>query len=71
MRLAVCAFILLVTALDFRFGSRGSLLSFAGLAAGVLLALTLIADRLRRADTGVKPMAPRDPTDLMRSEPGG
>src|SRR6266404_6189966 len=48
VRLAGSVIILIITALDFRFGRPGTGLHIAGLTAGVLLALSVIVDRLRR-----------------------
>jgi hypothetical protein len=46
MRLLVSALILLVTTLDFEFGRSAAGLQVAALAAGILLALTVVADHL-------------------------
>lgn len=45
-RLALCGFILIVTALDFRYGHPAPGLQIAGLVAGLLLALTVIIDHV-------------------------
>jgi hypothetical protein len=44
MRLLVSGLILLVTALDMRFGRAGLALDIAGMVAGALVALTVIID---------------------------
>lgn len=46
MRLVISGLILLVTSLDFKFGQPGTPLHIAGLAAGILLAGTVLADHL-------------------------
>jgi len=46
MRLSLSFFILLVSALDFYYGRPGSSLHIAGLVAGILLAASVIFDRL-------------------------
>ena len=46
MRLAMSFFILIVTALNFRFGQPESDLLLANMAAGILLVLSVIADHL-------------------------
>jgi hypothetical protein len=46
MRLLVGALILLVTTLDFHFGRSPAGLQIAALTAGILLALTVVIDRL-------------------------
>jgi hypothetical protein len=46
MRLAMSFFILVVTALDFRYGEPGSALQLAAMVAGALLALSVIVDHL-------------------------
>ena len=46
MRLLVSALILLVTAVDFRFGRSSTGLQVAALLAGILLAITVVLDRL-------------------------
>jgi archaellum biogenesis protein FlaJ (TadC family) len=46
MRLAISGLILLVTLIDFKFGQPGTPLHIASLAAGILLAGTVLADYL-------------------------
>jgi uncharacterized protein YqfA (UPF0365 family) len=49
MRLLVSALILLAATLDLQFGRSPVELQIAALAAGILLALTVVIDHLRRA----------------------
>jgi hypothetical protein len=48
MRLTVALFVLVVTALDFRFGRPTTALHIAALVAGALLAASIVIDRLLR-----------------------
>jgi uncharacterized protein (DUF58 family) len=59
MRLLVSAFILLATTLDIRFGAPNLALHVAGIATGVLLALTVIADVLWLAPPRRRPIKGR------------
>jgi hypothetical protein len=65
MRLIVTIFILGVSVLDFWFGAPGNALHFWGLAAGSLLALSLIIDRFRLA----RPGETEEKAGRLRSEP--
>lgn len=67
MRLAVSVAILLVTVLDFRFGHRGDGLFVVTMAAGVLLALSVVIDHL--LPMSGEPAEARRPADALRPEP--
>jgi len=55
MRLLVSAMILLATTLDFEFGRSPAALQIAALAAGILLALTVVADHVLGARPPQRP----------------
>jgi len=62
MRLLVSGFILAVTAIDFALAANpGNGLEVASLAAGILLALSVVADHLRLSRP--EPPAPPEPAD--------
>jgi hypothetical protein len=60
MRLAMSFFILVVTALDFRFGQPELGLQLANMVAGMLLALSVIVDHLLPMTNPVPPPAAPD-----------
>jgi hypothetical protein len=68
MRLLVSSIILVITGLDFRFGEPGNAQQVASLCAGLLLALTVVADHFwpgrRTPDPppAAEPEATVDPT---------
>ncbi len=69
MRLIVAVFILGVTALDFWFGSPEAALHFWGLIAGILLALSLVIDRVILGHQRDAPSKGQDKAERLRSEP--
>jgi hypothetical protein len=66
MRLAVSVAILLLTVLDFRYGRPDDGLFLATLAAGVLLALSVVIDHLLPING--EPAEARSPADAPRAE---
>jgi hypothetical protein len=59
MRLLASSLILVITALDFAFGQPGTALHVAGLVAGILVALTVVIDRLWPPPAAKSEQAPR------------
>jgi hypothetical protein len=70
VRLTVSVIILIITALDVRFGRPATGLHIAGLTAGVLLALSVVIDRLRRRSVAQDGEPDPQHDEHLHSNPG-
>ena len=69
MRLAMSSLIIIVTALNFRFGQPEPTLLLAGMAAGILLALSVIVDHLLPMTSPLSTPAERPRTPSAEPSP--